>query len=113
MNALSIDHMQAMPYLESLGRGVFDVGDSPRLGHVMKLVGNFYIMSMMELIAEGMTLADKNGLKRDAVVHFLKESFQGPITGGQRLVSPLSSEPSIFASFLARSLAIGRTSMSQ
>ena len=49
----------------------------------MKLVGNFYIMSMMELIGEGLTLADKNGLQRDAVVHFLKESFQGPITGGK------------------------------
>ena len=66
-----------------MGRGVLDVGDSPRLGSVMKLVGNFYIMSMMELIGEGLTLADKNGLQRDAVVHFLKESFQGPITGGK------------------------------
>ena len=66
-----------------MGRGVLDVGDSPRLGSVMKLVGNFYIMSMMELIGEGLTLADKTGLQRDAVVHFLKESFQGPITGGE------------------------------
>lgn len=66
-----------------MGRGVLDVGDSARNGHVMKLIGNFYIVSMMELIAEGMTLADKNGIQREAVVHFLKESFQGPITGGR------------------------------
>lgn len=66
-----------------MGRGVLDVGDSPQLGSVMKLVGNFYIMSMMELIGEGLTLADKTGLNREAVVKFLKESFQGPITGGK------------------------------
>lgn len=73
---------KALPYLEAMGRGVLDVGDSPQLGSVMKLVGNFYIMSMMELIGEGLTLADKTGLNREAVVKFLKESFQGPITGG-------------------------------
>lgn len=73
-----------MPYLEAMGRAVMDVGDFPRLGTSMKLVGNFFIMSMVELIAEGMTLADKSGLSREAVVDFLKESFQGPITGGRQ-----------------------------
>ena len=75
-----------MPYLDSMGRGVLDVGDSPRLGHVMKLVGNFYIMSVMELVAEAMTLGDNNGLKRDAVVEYLRQSFPGPITGGKALL---------------------------
>jgi 3-hydroxyisobutyrate dehydrogenase-like beta-hydroxyacid dehydrogenase len=75
--------LQVLPYLEAMGRGVLDVGDSARLGHVMKLVGNYYIMSMIELVAEGMTLADKNGLQRDSVVQFLKGAFQGPITGGE------------------------------
>lgn len=43
----------------------------------MKLVGNFFTMSMAKLIAEGNTLAEKkSGLNREAVVHFLKESFQ-------------------------------------
>ena len=70
------------------------MGNSPRLGSVMKLVGNFFIMSMMELIGEGLTLADKTGLQRDAVVQFLKESFQGPITGGGTFLrQPHSKEP--------------------
>lgn len=75
-----------MPYLKALGRGVLDAGDSPRQGAVMKLVGNFFIISMIELIGEGFALADNNGLSRDAVVQFLKESFQGPITAGRPLL---------------------------
>lgn len=75
--------LQVRPLLDCIGRGVMDVGDSARLGNTMKLVGNYYIMSMLELIAEGMTLGEKNGLDRQHVVHFLKEVFQGPITGGQ------------------------------
>ena len=39
----------------------------------------------MELIGEGMSLADKTGVKRESVIHFLKESFPGPITQGESL----------------------------
>ena len=79
------------PLLEAMGRGVLDAGDSARLGYVMKLVGNFFIMSMTELIGEGMTVADKTGLQRGAVLHFLQESFPGPITGGACLFGTLHS----------------------
>lgn len=59
----------------------------------MKLVANFFIMSITELIAEGMTLGEKNGLQRESVVTFLKESFPGPImTGSAFLWSVISSD---------------------
>ena len=32
---------------------VLDVGDEPRLGSVMKLTGNFFIVSFIEIVAEG------------------------------------------------------------
>ena len=55
--------IQVRPLLEAMGRGVIDVGDRPELGHILKLCGNFWITSMVELIAESMTLADKTGLR--------------------------------------------------
>ena len=39
--------------LEAMGKMVLDVGDEPRLGSVMKLTGNFFIVSFIEIIAEG------------------------------------------------------------
>ena len=41
-----------------------DVGDEPHLANVMKITGNFFIVSCVETIAEGMTLAEKNGIPR-------------------------------------------------
>lgn len=73
---------KVMPLLKSLGRGVVDAGPEARQSNVLKLTTNFFIASMIELIAEGMTLADKNGVSREAVLSVLKESFPGPITTG-------------------------------
>ncbi len=41
-----------------------DVGDEPYQASVMKITGNFFIVSCVETIAEGMTLAEKNGISR-------------------------------------------------
>lgn len=54
-----------------------DVGDDPRLGSVMKLVGNFHIASIIELIAEGMTLGESNGLSRDTLLQFYSFMLPG------------------------------------
>jgi len=42
------------------------VGDEPYQASVMKITGNFFIVSCVETIAEGMTLAEKNGISRCA-----------------------------------------------
>jgi len=36
-----------------------DVGDEPYQASVMKITGNFFIVSCVETIAEGMTLAER------------------------------------------------------
>lgn len=41
-----------------------DVGTEPYQASVMKITGNFFIVSCVETIAEGMTLAEKNGISR-------------------------------------------------
>ena len=40
------------------------MGDEPYQASVMKITGNFFIVSCVETIAEGMTLAEKNGISR-------------------------------------------------
>ncbi|CAL8467100.1 g6636 [Coccomyxa elongata] len=70
------------PLLEAIGQGILDCGDDPRAGNAMKLVGNFFISSWMELVAEGMTLAEKNGIARQSVVDFVTRLFPGHITTG-------------------------------
>ena len=43
-----------------------DVGEEPYKANVMKITGNFFIVSCIETIAEAMTLAEKNGIPRQA-----------------------------------------------
>lgn len=71
--------MQVKPLLKHIGRDILDLGDEARKGYVMKLVGNFFINNLSEWIAEGMTLADKNGIPRETLLSYLNASFPGPI----------------------------------
>ena len=54
-----------------------DVGDEARLGHIMKLTGNFYIASAIELIAEGMNMGERSGLSRDTLLEFYSYMLPG------------------------------------
>lgn len=70
------------PLLEAIGQGILECGEDARAGNAMKLVGNFFIASFIELAAEGMTLAEKNGIQRQTVVDFITRLFPGHITKG-------------------------------
>lgn len=52
------------PYFDAMGRGTLHLGCQPYMASVMKLSGNFFIAATIETIAEGMTLAEKNGISR-------------------------------------------------
>ena len=45
-------------------------------------MGNFFIASIIELLAEGMMLAEKNGLSSQHVVQFTEKLFPGHIVKG-------------------------------
>ena len=47
-----------------MGRGTMQIGSEAYMASVMKLSGNFFIAATIETIAEGMTLAEKNGISR-------------------------------------------------
>lgn len=56
-------------------------------------VGNFFIASMIELLAEGMTLAEKNGLSSHHVVQFTEKLFPGHIVKGNIPLCSSSCSP--------------------
>jgi 3-hydroxyisobutyrate dehydrogenase-like beta-hydroxyacid dehydrogenase len=68
------------PILNTLGQAIFDYGDEVKAANVAKLCGNFLIVAAIEAIAESYTLAEKNGVDRNAVHEMLTQTlFASPI----------------------------------
>lgn len=61
---------RARPILEALGQRVQEFGDAPDAANIVKLSGNFMILSAIEAMAEAMALCEKNGIDRRAVYDF-------------------------------------------
>ncbi|MBA2393528.1 MAG: NAD(P)-dependent oxidoreductase [Ktedonobacteraceae bacterium] len=68
------------PVLEAVGQSIFDFGTAPGAANVVKVIGNFWIVAAMEAMAEGLTLAEKNGVERTKVIEMLSQTlFPGRI----------------------------------
>jgi 3-hydroxyisobutyrate dehydrogenase-like beta-hydroxyacid dehydrogenase len=71
---------RAKPMLEALGQGIHDFGDDPGAANVVKLSGNFLILSAIGALAEALVLGEKNGIDRQALIAFLGQTiFACPI----------------------------------
>ena len=71
---------RAKPILELLGQDVRDFGESPCAANIVKLSGNFMILSAIEVMAEAMALCEKNGIDRQAVHDFFSNAnFACPV----------------------------------
>ena len=71
---------RVQPVLKALGQGIFDFGEDPGAASIVKLCGNFLILSAMEAMSEALTLAEKNGLDRSAVNDMLTHTmFTAPV----------------------------------
>lgn len=71
---------RVQPVLEKLGQGVFDFGEDVKSANVVKLAGNFLIISAIEAMAEAFTLAQKNGIERAQIADFFAQTlFACPI----------------------------------
>jgi len=66
---------RARPLLEALGQRVFLVGERPAAANVVKLCGNFMILSAVEAFAEAMALARKSGVPAAQLVEVLTGSL--------------------------------------
>lgn len=68
------------PILDKLGQGIFDFGEEAGSANVVKLAGNFLIISAIEAMAEAFTLAEKNGIDRTTIANlFAQTLFACPI----------------------------------
>jgi 3-hydroxyisobutyrate dehydrogenase-like beta-hydroxyacid dehydrogenase len=66
--------------LDKLGQGVFDFGEEAGSANVVKIAGNFLIISAIEAMAEAFTLAEKNGIDRTQIANlFAQTLFACPI----------------------------------
>lgn len=65
-----------------MGQGVIVVGAEPHLANVLKLVGNFFVVSAIETLSEAFTLAEKAGLEVERVLDLVKALLPVPLFQG-------------------------------
>jgi 3-hydroxyisobutyrate dehydrogenase-like beta-hydroxyacid dehydrogenase len=91
-----------MPLFEAVGQQTFRFGEKPSAANLVKLSGNFLISSVIESLAEAMTLVAKGGVDQHAYLDFLTSTlFNAPVYktyGG--LIADNKFEPAGFASVL-------------
>ena len=87
------------PLFEAVAQRVFYVGSSPSAANLIKLCGNFMVLSAIEALSEAMTLAEKGGVPKLQLLEVLTGSlFDCPLyrTYGE-IVSEERFRPAGFA----------------
>ena len=71
-----------IPYCKGvMGRANIDYSDQPQgKATLLKVIGNTFILNMVETLSEGHTLAEKSGLGNDNLHQFIETMFPGPYT---------------------------------
>ncbi|GAB7362997.1 hypothetical protein MBLNU230_g3291t1 [Neophaeotheca triangularis] len=89
-----------------MGRAVIDFSDqNPGTASKLKIIGNTFILNMIETLSEGHVLAEKSGLGVDNLHQFIEQLFPGPyVAYSNRLRSGdyYQREEPLFAVDLAR-----------
>jgi len=74
------DFERAKPLFEAIGQRVFHIGAEPASANLLKLCGNFMILSAIETLAEAMSLAERGGIAKRQVLEVLTGTlFDAPI----------------------------------
>lgn len=95
------------PYTEGvIGRAIIDLSGQPvGKATLLKVVGNTFIVNMVETLSEGHVLAEKSGLGTENLHQFIETMFPGPYTAySTRMLSGdyHKREEPLFAVDLAR-----------
>ena len=95
------------PYTKGvIGRANIDFSDqTPSKATLLKVIGNTFILNMVETLSEGHVLAEKSGLGNDNLHQFIETMFPGPYSAySTRMVSGdyYKREEPLFAVDLAR-----------
>jgi 3-hydroxyisobutyrate dehydrogenase-like beta-hydroxyacid dehydrogenase len=84
------DFQAATPLLGAMSQRVFYVGEKPSAANLVKLCGNFMILSAIEALGEAMVLAEKGGVAKHQLLEVLTGSlFDSPI---YRVYGPILAE---------------------
>jgi 3-hydroxyisobutyrate dehydrogenase-like beta-hydroxyacid dehydrogenase len=67
------------PLFDAVGQRSFNLGETPHKANIVKLSGNFLIMTVIESLAEAMTLAGKYGVDKGTLLDTLTGSVFGGI----------------------------------
>lgn len=81
---------KVIPYTKGvMGRAFIDYSDQePGAATRMKIIGNTFILNMVEMLSEGHVLAEKSGLGSKNLHQFVEQMFPGPYTAySNRLMS--------------------------
>lgn len=71
---------QAAPFLQMMGKKIYDFGTSPEMANVVKISGNFMILSVIEMLGEAFALVKKNGIDPEQFISFMTDSlFPSPV----------------------------------
>ena len=63
----------------SMARAIIDFGgEPPSKATLLKVIGNTFVLSMVETLAEGHVIAEKSGLGVENLQRFLEVMFPGP-----------------------------------
>ncbi|MFZ5557142.1 MAG: NAD(P)-dependent oxidoreductase [Pseudomonadota bacterium] len=65
------------PVLDAMGQGVYDFGEEPHAANVVKLAGNFLILSAIEALGEAAALGQKYGIDREQLLGMFGETVFG------------------------------------
>ncbi|KAI5365933.1 Putative 6-phosphogluconate dehydrogenase, NADP-binding, 6-phosphogluconate dehydrogenase, domain 2 [Septoria linicola] len=98
---------RVLPYCTGvMGRAEINYSDQPHGAAThLKIIGNTFILAMVEALSEGHTLAEKSGLGVDNLHAFITTMFPGPYSAySTRLMSGdyYNREEPLFAAKLAR-----------
>lgn len=95
---------RAKPVFDALGQAVFEFGDQPSKANIVKLAGNFMLISAVEAMGEAFALAEKSGLDRQKVAElFYSTLFNCPVYQGYgRAIASERYEPPAFRLKLGR-----------
>jgi 3-hydroxyisobutyrate dehydrogenase-like beta-hydroxyacid dehydrogenase len=69
------DLERVAPLLAQLGQRVFPIGEQPAHANLVKLCGNFMILSAIESLAEAMNLAERGGVAKRTLLDVLTNTM--------------------------------------
>lgn len=76
-NAAAID--AAQPVFDAVGQRTFRVGDAPHQANVVKLCGNYLIVSSVQSLGEATALARAAGVEASSLIELLTETIFGSV----------------------------------